>query len=278
MTAVPFANLARELGGTAGISGEVSVGDAAPEELGQRAAIAMSMLGVVALAAIVAVVADMAQLGVARDILAGEQVTLERLRDIDDQLRVAGIIQLVSYVLAAIGFLLWYHRAYRNGIALGARPPRYGTGWAIGYWFIPFVNLVRPKQVMNDIWRGSDPEMPAECPDFAKRPLTPMLTFWWAGFLISGFAARIGAGFELDNVKALESQAQVYLFADVLIVASAALAAMIVWKASQRQAERRRLWEAGHLTGQALIGVPATPAPAAAADPDSKSVPPPGYS
>ena len=35
---------------------------------------------------------------------------------------------------------------------------RYGTGWAIGAWFIPIFNLFRPKQIANDIDRASAPD------------------------------------------------------------------------------------------------------------------------
>lgn len=43
-------------------------------------------------------------------------------------------------------FLVWFWLAYRNLDALDLRR-RYGTGWAIGGWFVPFLNLARPKQV-----------------------------------------------------------------------------------------------------------------------------------
>jgi hypothetical protein len=233
------------------------------------------MLGIVVLADLLGAAADLAQLAVAQDMLAGELVTLERLREIDDQIGVSGTLQLGAYLLAVIAFLLWYARAYRNGIALGARPPRYGTRWAVAYWFIPFVNLVRPKQVMNDIWRGSDPEMPAEDPGFFKRAVTPMLTFWWAGLLIASLAGRIAWNFDVENAKGLEGQAQIYLFSDLLDIAAAILAATIVWKATERQQERWRRWQNGQLPGQAFSAGPAT---AGVPGPASKSVPPPGYS
>jgi hypothetical protein len=54
-----------------------------------------------------------------------------------------------------------FRRAYRNLPALGAESPRFSSGWAVGAWFVPFLNLVRPKQIMDDIWRASDPALPA---------------------------------------------------------------------------------------------------------------------
>jgi Domain of unknown function (DUF4328) len=60
----------------------------------------------------------------------------------------------------AVGFLVWFHRAYTNLPALGIEPLPYATGWTIGAWLVPLLNLVRPKQIMDTIWRGSDPDRP----------------------------------------------------------------------------------------------------------------------
>ena len=50
---------------------------------------------------------------------------------------------------------MWMFRAYNNvdAVAPGAR--RYDGGWAIGSWFVPILNLFRPKQIINDIWRAA---------------------------------------------------------------------------------------------------------------------------
>jgi hypothetical protein len=51
----------------------------------------------------------------------------------------------------AVGFLVWFHRAYTNLPALGIEPLPYATGWTIGAWLVPLLNLVRPKQIMDTI-------------------------------------------------------------------------------------------------------------------------------
>ena len=57
----------------------------------------------------------------------------------------------VLVIATGVAFLVWFSRAYRNLDALDL-PRRYGTGWAIGGWFVPFLNFARPKQVADDIW------------------------------------------------------------------------------------------------------------------------------
>jgi hypothetical protein len=52
---------------------------------------------------------------------------------------------------------------------------RWSAGWAIGAWFVPVLSLVRPKAILNDIWRASDPRVSAgsslspEKPRFSMR-------------------------------------------------------------------------------------------------------------
>jgi hypothetical protein len=74
----------------------------------------------------------------------------------------AALVLVITGVLAGGLFIWWFHRAYKNLASLGATGLRYGAGWAIGGWFIPLANLVLPKRIANDLWRASDPALPAK--------------------------------------------------------------------------------------------------------------------
>jgi hypothetical protein len=100
-------------------------------------------------------------------------------------LGIAGAVaQLVTVVVGGLLFLAWFHRAYGNLRALGVTEPRYKRGWAIGAWFIPFANLVLPKQMANDLWRAGDPSMQPNDPGWQGRPVAPLLHWWWAFYLV----------------------------------------------------------------------------------------------
>jgi hypothetical protein len=47
-------------------------------------------------------------------------------------------------------YLLWLHRFVRQlnawGVDVGATP-----GWAVGYWFVPVVNLIMPLRIIRNI-------------------------------------------------------------------------------------------------------------------------------
>jgi hypothetical protein len=82
--------------------------------------------------------------------------------------------------VTATVFIIWFHRAYRNLGSLGVAQLRWGTGWAVGGWFVPLLNFVRPKSIANDIWRGSDPAASTEVADFEPQGPVPWFhNLWW---------------------------------------------------------------------------------------------------
>lgn len=102
----------------------------------------------------------------------------------------AGISILAGLVSAAV-FIAWFFRAYKNLRRLGVQNLRYGDGWAIGAWFIPFFNWVRPKQIANDIWRGSEHGVDAWW-QWRQVEVPGLVHWWWALFLTEGLGGYIG--------------------------------------------------------------------------------------
>ena len=89
-------------------------------------------------------------------IQAGEHVSDAETSFNDIRQRVIGVTHALLFIATIVLFLMWFSRAYQNVERLGGGPFRYGRGWAIGAWFVPILNVFRPKQIANDIWRGSD--------------------------------------------------------------------------------------------------------------------------
>ena len=111
---------------------------------------------------LVAVWSSQAEYNLLERIDAGELVTDTEANRNDNRQAVVGVSQFALYVACIVFFIAWFRQAYRNIEALGAASLRHSHGWAIGSWFVPFLNLVRPKQIANDVWRGSDPDVPLE--------------------------------------------------------------------------------------------------------------------
>ena len=137
-------------------------------------------------------------------------------------------VGLAAFVLTSIVFL-FFHRAYSNLAVLGATEQRWSPGWAVGSWFIPILNLFRPKQIANDIWRGSD-----------GSAIPSVFTTWWA-FWILGGAAHFGTEEQGITVEQARFNAIVDAVGETMIVFGALCAASVVKLIASRQQLRAQL-------------------------------------
>ena len=194
--------------------------------------------------------ADTVQLGLLTDVRDGQRVSLEELTSSDDRVMTVGLLQTGSYIACAIAFLIWYARAYGNLERLGARGEFRSRPWAIVSWFIPFVNYVVPKRVMNVIWRASDPDLPALATYWESRRVSPLLHWWWAMWIVTTLVTNVLLRDSLDSGQTpdeLVSIATGYVVIDVIDIVPAILAILVVRATTNRQEERRRRYERGEL-------------------------------
>lgn len=134
-----------------------------------------------------------------------------------------------------IVFLIWLYRVYKNLTPLKASYTEYSPGWAVGYWFIPFVNLFRPYQVVQEVWRESDPDFEPDMNFFSANTGTnSLLIVWWLLFLASNVSQR----FIDTTIESAEIFPIVAIIAGILTSAAAYLAILIVKDITKRQEER----------------------------------------
>ncbi len=87
----------------------------------------------------------------------------------------------VAGITSIVYFMMWFYRMYRNLWALGNRHVQTTPGWAVGWWFIPVVNLIVPYQLTAEVWRGSLPTRDLELlHDLRCSRTPPLLPLWWA--------------------------------------------------------------------------------------------------
>lgn len=147
-------------------------------------------------------------------------------------------------LLTAVLFLIWIYRAHKNLKALGASELKYSPGWAIGGFFVPFVNLVRPYQVVMEIWRSSAPEMRGSFGAAWKHEGSSLfIALWWGAWLISRTLDSMGAFmvFGAPTRDQLSVATRFRLVTAVISIVSAALAMMVVLKINTRQETANRL-------------------------------------
>jgi Domain of unknown function (DUF4328) len=160
-------------------------------------------------------------------------VTETQLDAFVDRQALVGLVQLGLYMAAIVVFIRWFSLAYRNLRPL-VTELRFGTGWAIGAWFVPILNLVRPKAIANDIWRASEPGADES---WRQGRAPGFLGLWWAVFLLAGVVDRVSSrGYvEAETVEELSSATGVFMLADGLSVVAGVLAILVVRRLTARQ-------------------------------------------
>jgi hypothetical protein len=192
---------------------------------------------------LVAIASGLAEFGLLARIEAGELVT-ESEADANDLRQAAiGVTQLVLLAVAAFLFIRWFHRAYKNLPALGAGELRFRPGWAIWGWFVPVLGLWRPKQIANDIWRASDPDLPPDQASAWRGASVPaVFLFWWGLFVVSNWASWVAFRLSLsaEEVTELRGATTAYLLADSSDLLAAVFAILVVRRTTSRHEERAR--------------------------------------
>jgi len=88
-----------------------------------------------------------------------------------------------AFVLIAILFLRFLYKAVQQAKGF-ATPYAYASaGWAVGYWFIPVVNLYRPFEVVKQLFKACTQQAGGK-PAAGEQ----LLSAWWAMFLVSNLA------------------------------------------------------------------------------------------
>jgi Domain of unknown function (DUF4328) len=106
---------------------------------------------------------------------------------------VVGLLQSGLGIVTGITFLKWIYRAYKNIQGFGAEGLRFSPGWAVGYYFIPILCLIRPFQVMGEIWRASDDPR-----NWSQRPGSWVISSWWTLFLLYYAVTQVSLGIAIQ--------------------------------------------------------------------------------
>ena len=210
-----------------------------------RATIVIVLFVAYILVALFSVASDVLSFFTNPVVIAAEEGVSERLTLFELLQGLAGLGTLFVFVALAVAFLMWLHRASRNLRALGNPSQRieFTPGWAVGWFFIPFANLVMPYKAVREVWEKSDPAVrTGDDFMFAGPSSAPLLLGWWVTFIASNFAGNISGRLMADahTDAALRFTAGVDLIASLLSVVAAALAILVVRDIDRRQAERAR--------------------------------------
>jgi hypothetical protein len=116
-------------------------------------------------------------ISLAEDVALTPAASLYAIATLGDALLTIGTIIL---------FGMWIYRAAANIVAAEVPGFDYTAGWAVGWYFIPFANLVKPFTAMRQIWNASHGGGGDQL-DTGNG----LLTLWWTTWLTSNIATNV---------------------------------------------------------------------------------------
>ena len=156
-----------------------------------------------------------------------------------NRVNTVSILMVCFRWLTAACVITWMYQCHRNLTALGHGELDSKPIWVVLCWFVPLMNFFCPYQVMQEIWRRSDPDAIDAEPD----PGTPLVTSWWLTWL-----AMIAAGTFANHIAKRQEAAWDHsdmiwwsgaeIFRSSLTIVSALLLIAIIVKLNRRQAQR----------------------------------------
>jgi hypothetical protein len=139
------------------------------------------------------------QRSIGEDAFAGDLGALRDIEDADSLVAGTGALAVMLMIAVFVLIVIWLWRAAKNLEVLGRVNPTLGPGWAIGGWFIPAANFVLPALVINDAWRGSDPQVPIGRTDWKRAPGSGLFVLWWIAFVAAGVLGIVSGGFSNES-------------------------------------------------------------------------------
>ena len=220
-----------------------------PRDLGTVQWVAVAGLTLIAVLAVFSIVADARYIALLDDLINGRTVDAGELEDGRDLVDAATIaLSLAVFPIGPAVFLPWFYRAYTNLPRFGLRNLRFTSGWSVGAWFVPVLNLWRPKQIANDLERATAGGTLHSVGRVESEPVSPLLHWWWAVFLASAFIGLGGSQYLSEDdpfsdslvFDSLTDERAFYvwqLLGAAVTIAAVVLAVLVIRKITREQHE-----------------------------------------
>ncbi|MEO8530676.1 MAG: DUF4328 domain-containing protein, partial [Deltaproteobacteria bacterium] len=147
-----------------------------------------------------------------------------------------GYVATVIAILAYIASSFWIYRSAANARHIRPAPDRITPGWAVGWFFVPFANLVKPFQAMRQTWNTSHSKSGS-----IDQPCGPLVSWWWTAWILASITSNISLRltFSANELFEYRTAAILSLISSPLAVASAILFITLIRNITAAQANLR---------------------------------------
>lgn len=198
------------------------------------------------LATAITVLAGFAVLGFGLDMLLGLALAVNPKSSTYDALGVGTAIGLLAVVPMVVVVLVWTRRVTGNLEPFDVERS-WGTGWAIGAWFVPLAAWLLPMFVINQAYKATDPGLtPPVGGRWRERPSSPLYWTWWGLWFVANVVSSVPWNVHDRTGPLVEAElvrlGWAFFFGYAPLVAAAVLGAIVVQDLTNRQDAYARRW------------------------------------
>lgn len=197
----------------------------------ERSNIAIVVLWLIIISCLASIISSYLQYNLLTKINEGANYTDSELDSNDLREQIIAIVRIILMIISAITFIQWFRRAYYNLCQMIPNSMEFTEGWAAGAWFVPFLNLFRPVQMMRETYTKTEIILKRNNISLNTELNDNLISWWWAFWIISEIVNRILSRL-LDNQSTIQDYID-YSLANIgseLLTAIAALFAIQVIK------------------------------------------------
>lgn len=161
----------------------------------------------------------------------GEDFTEEMAEENNIRQGLFALFSLIIFIICAIFFILWFRRAYHNLHKAGVKDLQFSEGWAARSWFVPFMNLVRPYRIMEEIWD----ETQRVATGNYKTKDGSFIGIWWASWIIYNIFSQVSFRFSrmATHINDMMTATLIEIAADCIGIISLLFAVSLVKQVSK---------------------------------------------
>ena len=195
----------------------------------KRAKNAIILIWIVLATEILSLVSGYLQYDLIQTVANGGEIIIERANANDFREQIVGIIYLVFFIISAVTFIQWFRRAYFN-LHQKVNYLSHSEEWASGSWFVPFVNLYRPFQIMKELYEETITLLNKNGLNFNQNFSTRVLVWWWSLWILNNLVGQVSARYAMraETVGELLDMTALGMFANIIAIPLAFLAVKVV--------------------------------------------------
>jgi hypothetical protein len=195
----------------------------------QRAKTAILLIWIVMALEIMSLISGFLQFDLLQTIAKGGYISNETATTNDSREQIIAIIYLIAFIISGITFIQWFRRAYFN-LHLKVNNLSHSESWAAKSWFVPFVNLYLPYQIMKELFHETKELLIKNGLTISENSMTKSLGWWWALWIINNFIGQFVFRYSLkaETVDELTISTLASIFANIIGIPLALITIKII--------------------------------------------------